>query len=126
METRLQAAISAEHQLFRIIQGFLIFLCLLMLEIIMWLFIRFERRRSSDMHLINKTNEELQQALLEVKTLQGIIHICIQCKKIRDEKGLWNNLEDYIHSHSEAEFSHGLCPECARDELDALERDLPK
>ena len=58
--------------------------------------------------------EKLQKALSEVKTLRGFLPICASCKKIRDDKGYWNQIETYIRNHSEAEFSHGLCPECAR------------
>lgn len=57
---------------------------------------------------------ELQKALSEVKVLSGLIPICASCKKIRDDKGYWNLLESYIESHSSAEFSHGLCPECTK------------
>ncbi len=57
---------------------------------------------------------ELRQALAEIKTLKGIMPICAACKKIRDDQGIWNQIESYIRAHSEAEFSHGLCPECAR------------
>lgn len=55
----------------------------------------------------------LQQALSEVKVLSGLLPICASCKKIRDDKGYWNQIESYIQNHSEAQFSHGLCPECA-------------
>ena len=55
---------------------------------------------------------ELQKAFGEVRTLRGILPICASCKKIRDDKGYWNQLESYIRDHSEAEFSHSLCPEC--------------
>lgn len=61
-------------------------------------------------HLI----EELQDALATVKKLSGLLPICASCKRIRDDGGAWNQLEEYIHQHSEAEFSHGICPECAR------------
>ena len=57
---------------------------------------------------------DLQQALAAVKTLSGLLPICSHCKKIRDDKGYWNRLEAYIMSHSNAEFSHAVCPECAR------------
>ena len=57
---------------------------------------------------------ELQDALEEVKTLSGLIPICSFCKKIRDDNGYWNQIESYIKEHSEAEFSHGICPECAK------------
>jgi PAS domain S-box-containing protein len=57
---------------------------------------------------------ELQNAVQEVRTLTGLLPICSSCKKIRDDKGYWNNLEQYISEHSEAVFSHGICPECAK------------
>lgn len=57
---------------------------------------------------------ELQAALENVNTLKGLLPICTSCKKIRDDQGYWNNLEGYIQRHSDAEFSHSLCPECAR------------
>ena len=56
---------------------------------------------------------ELQSALAEVKTLTGIIPICAGCKKIRDDRGFWDQVESYISKHSFAKFSHGLCPDCA-------------
>lgn len=59
-------------------------------------------------------NQELQEALDKVKTLRGLLPICSSCKKIRDDQGYWHQLEAYIRDHSEADFSHGLCPECAR------------
>ena len=58
--------------------------------------------------------EALQKALSEVKTLRGFLPICSYCKKIRDDKGYWSQIESYIHKHSDAEFSHGICPECAK------------
>ena len=57
---------------------------------------------------------QLQTALAEVKSLKGLIPICASCKKIRDDKGYWGQIEQYIQEHSEAQFSHGLCPECAK------------
>jgi len=56
--------------------------------------------------------QELQNSLAQVKQLQGIIPICAYCKKIRDDQGSWSQLEVYINQHSEADFSHGICPEC--------------
>lgn len=55
---------------------------------------------------------ELEKALAEVERLSGFLAICSYCKKIRDEKGCWQQLEKYITEHSEAVFSHGMCPEC--------------
>ncbi len=56
---------------------------------------------------------DLESALHKVKTLCGLVPICSSCKKIRDDKGYWNHLETYIEEHSNAEFTHGFCPECA-------------
>ena len=57
---------------------------------------------------------ELQKALAEIKTLGGLLPICSFCKKIRDDKGYWSRLEEYIQTHSQAEFSHGICPDCLK------------
>jgi PAS domain S-box-containing protein len=56
----------------------------------------------------------LEKALDEIKTLKGILPICASCKKIRDDRGYWQQIESYIRDHSDAEFSHGLCPDCAK------------
>ncbi len=55
---------------------------------------------------------DLRKALDEIKTLSGMLPICASCKKIRDDKGYWNQIETYIRERSEAEFSHGICPDC--------------
>jgi len=57
---------------------------------------------------------ELRMALDEVNTLRGLLSICASCKRIRDERGAWQQLESYIQSHSEAKFTHGLCADCMR------------
>ena len=57
---------------------------------------------------------ELQTALGKVKVLSGFLPICASCKKIRNDSGYWQQIESYIRDHSEAEFSHGICPDCAR------------
>lgn len=49
----------------------------------------------------------------KMKYLEGILPVCASCKKIRDDKGVWNQIETYVRDRSEAEFSHGICPECA-------------
>ncbi len=69
-----------------------------------------ERRRVAEER--EKLVEQLQKTLSEVKTLKGIIPICASCKKIRDDRGYWNQVESYVREHTEAEFSHGICPEC--------------
>lgn len=59
--------------------------------------------------------KELREALSEVKQLSGLLPICANCKKIRDDKGYWNQIESYISKHSEAKFSHSICVECAKE-----------
>lgn len=63
---------------------------------------------------LRRSNEELQRALKEVKVLRGLIPICASCKKIRNDGGFWQQLEEYLGEHSEAEFSHGLCQPCIK------------
>jgi len=121
VESMLQAKVATEIYIYRIIQFILIAIALLLLAGLVVLFHRFERRRSSDMQLISEMNEDLQKALQEVKSLQGIIPICSYCKKIRDKKGGWSQLEIYIHEHSEAQFSHGACPECYKEQMEEIE-----
>jgi hypothetical protein len=66
--------------------------------------------------------QELTQALAHVKTLSGLLPICASCKKIRDDKGYWSGVESYITRHSEALFSHGICPECEKKMYEDLEK----
>ena len=66
---------------------------------------------------------ELQNALHEIETLQGILPICAKCKKIRDDQGYWNQIESYISKHSKATFTHGLCPECIAKLYPSFEKD---
>lgn len=61
-----------------------------------------------------RVNLKLEKALSEVKELSGLLPICSFCKRIRDDKGYWNQLEIYIRDHSKAEFSHSFCPDCAQ------------
>ena len=58
---------------------------------------------------------ELQEAHAKIKTLRGLLPICASCKKIRDDKGYWNQLEAYIQNNSHAEITHGICPECMKE-----------
>ena len=58
---------------------------------------------------------ELRATRAKVKVLNGLLPICSNCKKIRDDKGYWNRIEAYIHDHSEADFTHGICPICAKN-----------
>lgn len=76
------------------------------------------RYRFSDM--LREEHEELlhekanlENALKQIKTLHGLLPICANCKKVRDDSGYWKQIESYIHEHSDAKFSHGICPDCA-------------
>lgn len=69
------------------------------------------KARERDMERLVK---ELRDALDQIKTLRGIIPICASCKKIRDDSGFWQQVESYITHHSDAIFSHGICPECVK------------
>jgi hypothetical protein len=69
--------------------------------------------------LVSKLNATIE----EIKTLQGIIPICAYCKNIRNDGGQWDKLEKYIHNHSNAQFSHGICPDCYEKQMEEL--DLP-
>ncbi|MCK4742635.1 MAG: PAS domain S-box protein [Sulfuriflexus sp.] len=71
--------------------------------------------------LKNKT-EKLQAALEEIKTLQGIIPICSYCHNIRDDEGAWEQMESYISKHTEARFSHGICPKCLAKEMEKISK----
>jgi sigma-B regulation protein RsbU (phosphoserine phosphatase) len=73
---------------------------------------------------------ELEEALSRVKQLQGLLPICSYCKKIRDDRNYWQQVEGYISEHSEAQFSHGICPECfekyVKPELESLQKEPQK
>ena len=67
-----------------------------------------------EIEIRKKTEIELKKAIAEVKTLSGFLPICANCKKVRDDKGYWEQIDSYIKEHSNLEFSHGLCPDCAK------------
>jgi hypothetical protein len=67
-----------------------------------------------------KLIQQLRGALAEVRTLGGMLPICSSCKKIRDDKGYWSQIESYVSEHSSAEFSHGICPECEKKTYEEL------
>ena len=77
-------------------------------------------------HLQNenrKTIEELRKALGEVKALKGLLPICSNCKKIRDDGGYWSSVESYVSAHSDAEFSHSVCPDCMTSLYPGMKRE---
>ena len=64
--------------------------------------------------MLNRSNRDLEAAISQIDTLNGLLPICSACKKVRDDKGYWSQIEAYIQAHSKAEFTHGICPECAQ------------
>ena len=70
--------------------------------------------RKQSEHKLKAERDKLKKALDQIQVLRGMLPICAACKKIRDDKGYWNQIESYIRAHSEAEFSHSICPECSR------------
>lgn len=75
-------------------------------------------KRTAELEIVIR---ELQKALTEIKTLRGIVPICSYCKKIRDDKGYWNQVEKYVSENTEAMFSHGICPACFEKEVKGIE-----
>ena len=82
-----------------------------------------QQQQITDQHRsLTTKNQELESALTEVRTLSGLLPICSACKKIRDDRGYWQQIESYIRIHSNAEFSHGICPECMEKLYPELKR----
>ena len=77
-----------------------------------------ESKRAGD--ALKQEHSRLQQALDEIKTLRGIVPICSYCKKIRNDEGFWTQVEQYVSDHTEAKFSHGICPACYEKEMKEL------
>ena len=94
------------REVLRELGGATLFLCL---SLLVFLLLRRTWLRQQVAH------EHLERLLAEVKTLGGMLPICSHCKKIRDDKGYWNQLEAYLNEHTEAEFTHGICPDCAKE-----------
>ena len=69
---------------------------------------------------------DLQDALAQIKTLQGILPICMYCKKIRDDKQYWQQVESYVSTHTEARFSHSICPDCYKKHVQPELDKIPK
>jgi transcriptional regulator with GAF, ATPase, and Fis domain len=71
--------------------------------------------KSRHIDMLNEKTRSLERALAQVKTLHGLLPICSSCKKIRDDAGFWTRVESYLSKHTDAQFSHGLCPDCLRE-----------
>ncbi len=80
-----------------------------------------DRKRMED--ALEEERARLQQALADVRTLRGIVPICSLCKRVRDDQGYWKQVETYVSHHSEALFSHGICPRCSETLYGALDKD---
>lgn len=89
-------------------------LCMLVFS---WRRLKESDRARRDVELKNR---DLQLALAEIRTLQGVIPICCYCNKIRDDQGSWSDLQAYINTHLNAEFSQGACPDCSARRLNQL------
>ena len=77
-------------------------------------------------HMVERvivSERQLKEAMEEINILSGMIPICAQCKNVRDDEGFWHQIESYMSSHSEAQFSHGLCPGCAAEAMEQARRE---
>jgi hypothetical protein len=81
---------------------------------VIYFYTRLSLKLEDRRHQLELVNKKLQLAFSEVKVLSGLLPICTSCKKIRDDKGYWNQIESFIRDRSEVEFSHGVCPDCAK------------
>lgn len=116
-------------EIIALIIAFLMLFGVLRIRSYFWTIKSVESERKKTEEEREKLVNELKDALAEVKQLSGMLPICAGCKKIRDDKGYWNQIEVYIRDHSEAEFTHGLCPDCekkAYEELDRLKKERDK
>lgn len=103
---------SREHEGWNLDEILTVFVVLVFLAIFYG--VRHRRDLISLNRDVTRKNEELQAAMQEIKQLKGIIPMCANCKKIRDDEGYWHQVEVYIGEHTAAEFSHGLCPDCVK------------
>jgi HAMP domain-containing protein len=73
------------------------------------------RQMIADYDALQESKAELERALADVRTLSGLLPICSNCKRIRDDQGYWKQVEVYVEAHSQAQFTHGICPECVKE-----------
>ncbi len=103
---------STQALIFMYKGGTLNFLIATLILVSIPLMILFTASIQKNRQTIIDLNSKLEKAILDIKSLQGIIPICSYCKNIRDEEGSWDQMEKYISSNSDAQFSHGICPDC--------------
>ncbi len=110
-------SINQYNKLFRISNTILLLIIIILMVALTYTFYKaytnITIRNKIEKELLEQKTE-LQKALNEIKTLEGIVPICSYCKKVRDDDGFWQQVGDYIHSHSEAKVSHGVCPDCIK------------
>ncbi len=97
------------------VPGFIVTLLALISIIYIWNLFSFRKRMERAEGNLRDKVKELNETLTQIKTLKGIIPICMHCKGIRDDKGAWNQLEKYITENSDAQFSHGICDKCLNE-----------
>ncbi len=105
VETELQQFVATDLQQYNQLQVLLLITLVALTGLLLMIFYRYETQRIQNL-------QQLHHSLEEVKVLNGLIPICASCKKIRDDDGYWSQIETYIKEHSEADFTHGYCPEC--------------
>ncbi len=76
------------------------------------------------LEIANDRADRLEKAMREIKTLRGILSICVNCKRVRDDRGEWQPIEVYVRDRSDANFSHGYCPDCAREVMSTLDETI--
>ena len=108
VETGLQNTIVSDLEKYRSLQLLLLASLILSMLLLLFVFYRYEKQRAKNLALIRAAYDE-------VKILSGFIPICSSCKQIRDDKGFWSQVESFITKHSEAKFSHSICPKCAKE-----------
>jgi hypothetical protein len=108
---------------FKIISFFLIYRAVIVTGLKKPYSIMFRNLKKSE-EILQVEKNRLEAALSQIRTLSGLLPICANCKKIRDDQGYWNQIEAYIRDHSDAQFSHSICPECVKKLYPELEGDL--
>lgn len=86
----------------------------------------YENEVAKHTHKLIEEHEKTSQALAEVKQLKGLLPICASCKKIRDDKGYWNQIESYLKTYSDVSFTHGICPQCYEKEIKKIDASKKK
>ena len=118
VETELQDIIASDLNHFRNLQLLLLVSLISSTLFLLFIFYRYEKQRAKNLALIYEAQDK-------IKILGGFIPICASCKKIRDDEGYWNQIESYITKHSEAEFSHSICPQCEKKLYPGFDQEFP-